>query len=627
MQPKRMFLFTVLILFSLMLSPIGTAGAQDPLPPTPTPDETEPLVTDWRTENPFHTYGNMKNLAPVPVGQSGVSFRYVQTFGVTGEPYLADTIHINRPIGLFMDANNNLYVTEDYGDRVLKYNSTGSNLLVLGQAGLCYTDNYIFCSPKDTALDGSGNLWVADGNRVVEYDVSGIFIQQLPATDPWKAGNDATHFNFVNGIAFDRVGRMYVSDTNNHRVQVYTFTAGSPVYSATIGITGESGSDNDHFNSPLRLAVDSSNRVYVVDQGNNRVQRCTFSGGWACATFDSGLNSPQGITVDGDDKVYIADTSNYRIRKCSSAGVCTDFVTGWYGYYDLAVDSSGKVYAADTYADIVVKYNSSGGLVGTFLGTRFVPYLTDSYHYFQPRVAIDGQNNIIIVEEQGQRLTKLSPNGAFMWSVGVPGVDAGDNSHFNYPHGVATDGNGNIYVADGTRLQIFQSNGVYSTTLGTGSGTGNYQFAWAAGVAVDNNGNIFVSDAHNHRVQVYNSGRVYVATIGVTGDSGSDNNHFAWPIGLAVDSTGNIYVADIGNCRVQKFNSNRVYQMTFGTTGSCTDSFSDVSAEDVTVDAQGRVYVSGWNNRVQVFDSTGAYLTTIGGAWGANTSQFRGASG
>lgn len=574
-----------------------------------------------------HAEGN-KALLSVPIGAPGLSYRYIQTFGVTGEPYFADTTHINRPLGLFMDSSDNLYVTEEQGKRVLKYDTAGSNLLALGQAGVCITDDYMFCGPTDTTLDGSGNLWVADGNRVVEYDPSGTFIQQLPDTDPWNSGDDDTHFNWVNGIAFDSTGRMFVSDTNNQRVQVYTFTDDSPVYSATIGVTGESGDDNDHFNFPYRLAVDSSDQLYVVDQGNNRVQQCTFSGGWTCAAFDSGLNVPQGITVDGGDNVYVADTFNGNIRKCSSAGTCADFVTGTYGLNDLAVDSSGNVYGAATYEAMVVKYNSNGELTGTFVGEEFVPYLTDDYHYFHPRVAIDSSNNIIIVEENGHRLTKLNASGVAQWSLGIPGVDAPDNDHLNYPHAVATDKSGKIYVADNCRVQIIGPDGNYLNTLGTGCGTGNYEFGWVTGIAVDNNGNIYVVDYSNHRVQIYNSNRVYTARIGATGVCDTANNRLCNPIAVDVDASGNIYVTDGGNLRVQKFNSSRVWKMTIGD-GTWGNSFDQLAwPEDVAVDAQGRIFVTDWdNNRVQVFDASGAYLTTIAGSWGQNSSQLRGAPG
>jgi hypothetical protein len=565
----------------------------------------------------------------ITAGPPGTSFRYVETFGVAETPYFTDTIHINRPWGLFIDSSDNLYVTEEQGYRVLRYNSAAVNTLSLGIAGMCYTDDYVFCAPQDVALDGGGNIWVADGQRVVQYDASGTFLQQQPATDPGDSGNDNERFEDVHGIVFDSAGRMYVSDTGNHRIQVYTFTvSGDPVYSATIGVTDTPGSDSSHFDSPYRLAMDDSDRLYVVDRDNDRVQRCTFGGDWSCTTFDSGLNDPQGITVDGGNNVYIADTENGRIRKCSSAGVCSDLVTGTYGLYDLAVDSAGNIYGAAAWDAFVVRYDSGGNQLGGFVGIEGVPYLTDGYHYNRPRIAIDGSDNIILAEEDGQRLLKLDANGTPLWAVGVPGVDSVDNTHFNYPHGVAVGNDDRIYVADGCRVQIFTGSGTYTATLGTGCGTGDYQFGWATGVAVDDNNYIYVADHSNHRVQIYDSDRVFVGSIGATGQCSSANDRLCMPIGIEVDSAGNIYVADGGNCRVQKFNSSRVYQMTFGTTGSCTDSLSDISAEDVTVDAQGRVYVSEWDNdRVQVFDSSGAYLTTIGGAWGSNSSQFRYASG
>lgn len=70
----------------------------------------------------------------------------------------------------------------------------------------------------------------------------------------------------------------------------------------------------------MKIALDSSDRLYVAEIGNNRVQRCTYSSGWSCTVLDSNLNGPQGIAVDNSDNVYIADTWNGQIRKCTSAG-------------------------------------------------------------------------------------------------------------------------------------------------------------------------------------------------------------------------------------------------------------------------------------------------------------------
>jgi streptogramin lyase len=564
------------------------------------------------------------------VGASGLSFRYVQTFGVTETPYISDTTHLYQPGGLFMDASDNLLVTESQGYRLLRYNSSGVNTLVIGKAGVSYTDDYVFSSPADAALDGGENIWVVDNTRVVQYTSSGVISQSLPAQNdnPWNAGNSNGRFDNARGIAFDSDGRMYVSDANNNRVQVYDMSTGSPVYSITIG-TGIAGSGSDQFNSPYRIAVYGNNHLYVVDTGNNRIQHCIYSGAtWSCITLDSGLNNPLGIAVDSSNNVYISDTNNGRIRKCTSGGVCSDFVIDTYWLNDLAIDSSGNIYGSSTWQDIVVKYDSGGNFVGTYVGVEYVPYLTDNYHYNHPRVALDSSNNIIIVEEYGHRLIKLNASGVAQWSIGVPGVDSYDNTHLNWPHGVAVDTAGNIYVADNCRVQIISPDGNYLNTLGTGCGTGNYEFGWATGVDVDKNGNIYVVDLPNHRVQIYNSSRVFIGRIGATGDCSTANDRLCNPIAVDVDTSGNIYVTDGGNLRVQKFNSSRVWQMTIGD-GTWGGSFNQLAwPEDVVVDAQGRIFVTDWsNNRVQVFDPSGAYLTTIGGSWGSNTSQLTGAPG
>jgi sugar lactone lactonase YvrE len=550
----------------------------------------------------------------VTLGQPGTSFRYVKTYGTTEEPYLVDTTHLNRPHGLFMDSSNNLYVVEEQGHRILKYNPAGTNLLSIGKAGVGYTDNYVFSNPQDIALDAGGNIWVTDDTRIVQYSSAGTFLQNLPAEDPWARGNDETHFNGARGIAIDAANHwLFVSDERNQRIQVYDNSGSVPVYSATIGENGVPGNDDSHFNKPGRVALDSNHNLFVVDYGNNRVQKCVFGGTWTCSTFFGTLNQPQGIAIDGSNNVYIADMMNGRIQKCTPSANCSTFEQGAYWPYDVAVDSNGNVYGAVGNSEsFVTKYDSSGTYLGAFVGVLSVPYLTDGNHFNQPSVAIDKDDNIIIIEENGQRLSKLNSQGVLQWSLGVPGVDGGDNTHFQWPHGVAVDKDGNIYVADDNRVQIFNPGGSYLYTIGGHFGSGNYDFQGADGIAVDNNGNIFVADSGNQRVQVYNSSRIYMATLGENGVPGSDNSHFRAPSGVEVDTAGNIYVADTNNGRVQKFNSSQVYQMTF----------ADVSAEDVTVDAQGRVYVAG-DIRVQVFDSNGAYLTTIGGASGNLSSQFR----
>jgi hypothetical protein len=650
--------FTVFVLaIGLALLLIWSVAAQGPEPPIHQQRNGPPqLPSEWDGDRPFPRPTmpgagmGVQGVNAAAAGAPGLAFRYVKTFGVTEQAYIADVQHLNFPTGLFIDGSDNLYVAEEWGQRVLKYRtSDGANMLSIGTAGLIETSENTFNDPKDVAVDSSGNIWVVDNHRVTQYDASGNFLQVFPDwdKDPWTSGDDNEHFDLPIGIAFDSAGRLYVSDLNNHRVQVYTFVGGSPVYSTTIGETGVAGSDNSHFDSPQRIIMDTSDRLYVADVGNYRIQRCTYVAGWTCTTFHgtgSQGSSPNelgwlapGLGIDSSDNIYIADLGNGRVKKCppdsSGGGSCPTFASGFDWPTDVAVDSTNNVYVSDLKDSTITKFNSSGSLMGTFVGISGVPYLTDNSHFNTPNgVAVDGNGNIYLSTNRGYRALKLNASGTAQWAAGIAGVWGGDNLHFgdlwDGPNNLAVDSSGKVYVADtgNHRIQIYNSSGSYLATLGS-YGSGNYQFDRPCGVAVDSNSNIYVADTNNHRVQIYNSSRVYVATVGVTGVSGSDNSHFDGPYGVAVDSNGNIYVADAWNRRVQVFNSSRAYVRTLGITDEWGEDFAHFSEpRDVAVDVQGRVYVAdAWNNRVQVFDSSGVYLTTIGGAWGSSSGQFRNA--
>ncbi|MGB9873242.1 MAG: SBBP repeat-containing protein, partial [Anaerolineae bacterium] len=542
--------------------------------------------------------------------------------------------------GLFMDGSDNLYITEGHGARVLKFRTSDRTpLLIIGMAGLRLEGPGTLVEPRDVAVDQAGNIWIADGNVVYQYDSAGNYRNRIGAA----AGSGNYQFNYVNGVAFDSAGRLYVSDNGNHRIQVYTFNpSGEPVYFATIGQTGVPGSDDSHFRWPAKIAVDSLNRLYVADNGNHRIQRCVYAGGtsWTCSRFHgtgsagSGADQlawPWGVSVDRNNNVYIADTANNRVKKCDPNGNCTVFATGLNFPTDVAVDSAGNVYVCNAFAFTVLKYSSTGAFLQTFAGTDGVPYVTDNRYFNTPSgIAVDSSGNIYFTEEFGYRLVKLNAAGVVQWQVGTPGVWGRDNARFGNwrggPRGVAVGPTGRVYVADpnNARIQVYDSNGNYVATLGGSWGSGDYQFNWPVGVAVDGAGNLYVADVWNHRVQVYDSNLVYKRTLGETRVPGSDNAHFRYPYGVAVDRNGNIYVADTENFRVQVFNSQGTYLRTLGVTGEQGEDFAHfVYPLDVAVDAGGRVYVKD-AVRIQVFDQNGAYLTTIGGASGVASGQFTG---
>ena len=574
----------------------------------------------------------------IALGEPGLSFRYVETFGETLVPYLGDDNHLFNPYGVAVDASDNVYISEEHGGRVMKCDSTGTCESLIGTAGVTFiSDEYLGTPAQHLSVDSSGNVFVAQRwtQRVSKWDASGNFIGEVEGD-----------FSDPIGIAIDAADYIYVSDYGKHQVKIFDAVE---TLTATLG-TGSCGTSNDQFCYQLGIAVDNSGRIYVADTDNHRIQIFDPSFeylGTLGTTGTCGLGSyefcyPYDVEIGPGGEVYVADTENRRVRVFSpypalsleatigdpdgQAGTDNDhfgFPTG------VVVDGAGLVYIADNWFDRVQQFQKGSGYTFSYVRTYGVveePYLTDGYHYNAPgSVMVDSSGNMLITEESGNRLIKLDEDGTLIFTIGNPGNCWGGDYGLCGPSDATTDDTNQIYIADtwNHRVQIFDSLGNYQSTLGIGYGTGNYQFDGAHGVAVDKNDYVYVADVFNHRVQIYNSDHVYVGTIGVTDEPGTSNDQFNAPQGLAVDADGNIYVADTDNHRVQIFDSSYNYVDTLGVSGEYGSDYAHFySPNDVVVDEQGRIYVADEHNRrIQVFDRDYAYLTSIGIGWGQKVGE------
>lgn len=661
---KTKLFFAVLLVLALTAFLVWAVSAQRPEPQGPPPPaEMPPAPAEppfpGLEGKPFAPFAAPKvgaqsvGAASIPLGQPGLSFRYVQTFGVTETPYISTTTHLNYPYGVGAQGNS-IWVGELLGRRALRYNADGGNLAVIGRAGLVDHPNFVIQSVFDVAADSGGNIWLVDGqaSHVLQFDPSGNFVKELGEAWNWGSGND--RFGSPNSIAFDSQGNIYVSDgddwwrgdNGNHRIQVFNPDG---TYKATLGTTGSAGTGDNQFYGPAHIAI-YGDYLYVADRGNHRVQiyQITFSpftltyvatlGETGVSGNDNGhFDNPCGVAVD-NNYIYVADTFNHRIQVFNRT--TRQYVTTIGGYgsangqfdqpYDVAVDASGYLYVADFENTRVQQFRHAGGTTWNWqlnYGVTDVPYVTDNQHFFQPEgVAIGADGSIYIAENYGRRLVKLAADGTPQWSTpDIPGV-------IGYsPNDVAVGQDGRVYVAAGweNKIRIYNPDGTLYASFG-GGGNDNYHFDDPSGIGVAPNGDIYVADRWNHRVQIYGPNWAYKATMGVNGQSGSDNSHFNEPTDVAIDANGTIYVADEGNDRVQVFNSNRQYVRTIGGGGTGNDfgHFASWGPHRLAVDAQGRLYVSdSGNNRIQVFDASGAYLTTIGGSWGTRSGQLRGPFG
>jgi DNA-binding beta-propeller fold protein YncE len=221
-----------------------------------------------------------------------------------------------------------------------------------------------FDSPTGIAVDGSGNVLVADtGNgRIEKFSPTGAFLSIIGTK-----GSGQGQFAQPNGIAIDRVGDIYVADAGNHRVLKLkpdgTFIA-------------EWKGPELGFYGPRRIAVGPDDSIYVVDQGHNRITK--FSpGGEVLASWgskgsgDGQFDDPTSVAVDPiTNKVYVADPGNKRIQLFDSTG---RFLTKWsipewgqpVGFEDLAIDSKvRRLYASSAKMDALLMFDLNGTKIG-----------------------------------------------------------------------------------------------------------------------------------------------------------------------------------------------------------------------------------------------------------------------
>lgn len=518
----------------------------------------------------------------------------------------------NNPNGIAVDSSGNRYIADTYNNRVVKMDSSGNVLWVLGSETLDsygnpaggYADGE-FDYPQDVAVDSSGNVYVADGNnnRVVKINSSGTVFDNWGALTSESygegqptSGSNPGEFTGPSGVAVDADGYVYVVDRYNNRVQKFNSDGEVQL------VFGSSGSWDGEFQYPSDVAVNASGQIFVTDTGNNRVQVFQPNGDYHDQFGENGsnpgqLNSPRGITIDGSGSIYVADAGNARIQKFNTSNE-PDSSFGTYGTGEgelaypggIALDASGKIYVADTENNRIQVFESNGDF-----SSQISSQGSSDGEFKQPwGVAIDTDGNIYVVDSFNNRVQKFNSAGEFESKFGsapdcysnygsttttsyapttTNPLDCFNDGAFLYPAAIAIDNSGNIYVADSgnNRVQKFNSSGEFVSKIGSeqrsdngGSYGGNNEgeFNDPRGVAVDASGNIYVSDSGNNRVQKFNSAGEFQTLWGNDeggsyGGSygGSDEGELNYPMGIAVDSNGNVYVADSGNDRIQKFNT------------------------------------------------------------------------
>ena len=310
---------------------------------------------------------------------------------------------------------------------------------------------------------------------------------------------------------------------------------------------GYPGESDGNLRDPSCIASDSNDYIYIVDTGNNRIQKFDSSGRfitkWGSKGTATGqFNQPEGIVIDSSNNVYVTDTKNSRIQKFDSSGV---YITGW------GTNGSGNS-----------QFKNPWG------------------------ITCDSSNNIYVTDLLNHRIQKFDSSGTYIMQFGSQGSA---NGQLYTPEGIAVDSQGSIYVGDSVfdhmESGFITDYPVYSGRIQKFDSSGNYISTWTEefedklSLYIDSKDNIYVTVGFDDSVQIFDlNGKningwgsfgciyydlddynwdYYTDNISYFTESrakyGNNRGYFLTPGQITILSNGFIYVIDSGNYRVQVF--------------------------------------------------------------------------
>jgi sugar lactone lactonase YvrE len=512
-------------------------------------------------------------------------------------PPLAPATGLTSPVAVAFDASGNIYAANACTGTITIY-ARGSNGNAAPTATIGGSSTGL-SAPEGIALDSTtGNIYVADygdGNygsgRVLVFPPLGSSTGPLNEAPTATIYGSNTGLDYAVGIALDSSRNIYVADPGNGSVFVYPALGSSTGLLNELPIATISGA-NTGLNLPGGMALDSSGKIYVADNGAtsvfvypalgsstgllNEFPTATISGS------NTGLNGPFGVALDSSRNIYVADcplcvgSGNPSVYVYPALGSSTGLLnelptatisgsnTGLDYPMGIALDSSRKIYVADNGAKSVLIYPALGsntGLLNEAPGSLISTTMTTGLSAPQG-IALDSSGKIYVADDGGDANGYTA--SVFVYAAGSNANEApvanisGSNTGLNSPEGITLDSTGNIYVADNSANSVFvypalgSSTGLlneFPTATISGSNTGLSNL-W--GIALDSSRNIYVTgwnlNTSAHTVFVYpelgdSTGLLNEAPIATISGSNTD---LKFPQGIELDSSGSIYVADLG---------------------------------------------------------------------------------
>ena len=426
------------------------------------------------------------------IGQGGLAIAVPGTISIAagtegqwtqlGDNQLATQADLYLPSGLALDGAGDLFIADSNHNRVREVIANGANkgniITVAGDGDAGYNASATVAIdaplniPTSVAIDGAGNLYIADTNNNVIREVNlalGTISTVAGNAQPGFSGDGgaatSAMLNSPRGVSVDAAGNLYIADTGNDVIrevsggQINTVAGQGTV----AGNTGDSGlAVQALLNAPYAVTFDPSGNMYIADSGNNRVRVVhgrsiyEFAGnGTAGYAGDNGfatsaeLDAPFGVSSDAAGNVYIADARNYVVRRVADGTITT--VAGNYASGVFNDGKGGFTYGNGQSGE---KYTGNGIATGAPNG------VTGAGIYAPYAVVVDPSGNLLIAEYYDQIVREVNATQATLffspqlWENEVSGPltakieNIGNESLI--ATGVQTDANAQYYPASTT---------------------------------------------------------------------------------------------------------------------------------------------------------------------------------
>ena len=549
----------------------------------------------------------------------------VQTIGGPGHASM-------YPSGLEYSAFDDTLVVADTGNhQIEKFDPVTGELI--WQVGGYGTGVGKFSDPRDVGVGSNGAIYVADtGNsRIVKLDSDGAW------NTFWKGPVGDTVGSPI-GLSVSSVhgqDRVYIADGLRLKVRVYNSALNSQLLAA-------SSNGQCIFSNVRDADADSDGNIYVANYLKNVVLKFDADGTcltkWGTkGTGEGQFKNPYGVRVavdpeDGTERVYVADSNNDRVQVFSKSGAYVDKF-GTAGNYDysqtgtfsalrrVAVSPDGDLWGADLWGFAIEHVDASGlhadpggayDFQSSIPAVPTQPPFSDTSVFNEVRqVAFDNGGELLAMDSVNQRVVRFDPaTGALI--PPACGKRGWENGAFNWPRGVAVDPATNrIWIADTkqSQLQILSGDCSFVAKM-PATAASTDRFNWPHALAIRaSDGTVWVADSKNNRIKVYDADTR--ALILIYGGKGSGIGQFLQPRGISFDP------ADPTHVLVADTNNNRIVELV---APEHPDDAGDVTwlrsrvgfkkPSGVARDAFGRTYVAdSINNRVMVLDPIDWNLT------------------